>query len=80
MIIVCQHDSTDTFWGPGRDGTCGALVIPDTRTTLHADQTLAITGGFADGFGGGFARVFSLEIVGLLLVVIACKAFLRMVR
>lgn len=80
MIVVCQHTSTDTFWATARDGSCPALIIPDTRTTLHSDQQLAIVGGFADGFGGGFALVFSLEVMSLVLVVLACKAVLRMVR
>ena len=81
MIVVCQHTSTDTFWPSARGGSCDPLIIPDTRTTLHSDQQLAIVGGTAGGFGGGFASVAGQESVWLLLVtVIALKAVLRMVR
>ena len=81
MIVVCQHTSTDTFWPSGRGGSCEPLIIPDTRTTLHSDQQLAITGGVADGFGGGFVAVAGQEGVWLLVVtIVALKAVLRMVR
>ena len=80
MIVVCQHTSTDTFWPSSRGGGCDPLIIPDTRTTLHSDQQLAITGGTAGGFGAGFASVFQAEIVLLLVVVLTMKAVLRMVR
>lgn len=81
MIVVCQHTSTDTFWGQSSAGRCDPLVIPDTRTTLHADQELAIVGGLADGFGGGFASLMGQPGLWLLVVtILALKAVLRMVR
>lgn len=79
-IVICQHTSTDTFWPSARGGSCDPLIIPDTRTTLHSDQQLAITGGAAGGFGGGFASVFTAEVVLLVVTIVALKAVLRMVR
>ena len=80
MIVICQHTSTDTFWPSGRGGVCDPFILLDTRTTLHADQAVAIVGGAAGGFGGGFASVFQLEIVLLVVTVVALKAVLKMVR
>lgn len=81
MIVLCQHTSTDTFWGQDADGSCGPLIIADTRTTLHADQELAIVGGIADGFAGGFVSIAGQPGLWLLIVtILACKAVLRMVR
>ena len=81
MIVVCQHTSTDTFWGQSSDGRCEPFIEQFTRTTLHSDQQLAIIGGMADGFGGGFASVAGQEGVWLLVVtVVALKVVLRIVR
>lgn len=80
-IVLCQHTSTDTFWAQSSPGHCDPLVIPDSRTTLHADQELAIVGGLADGFAGGFVSLMGQPGLWLLIVtMIACKGILRMVR
>ena len=80
-IVICQHDSTDTFWGQSAEGRCDPFVLADTRTTLHADQEIAIVGGFADGLAGGFASLAAQPGLWLLLVtLVACKAVLRMFR
>ena len=81
MIVICQHTSTDTLWPSGRGGVCEPLTIPDTRTTLHADQEIAIVGGASGGFGGGFASVAGEPGLWVLLVtILTIKAVLRMVR
>lgn len=80
MIVLCQHTSTDTFWGQSSSGRCDPFVEPNTRTTLHSDQQVAVVGRTADGFGGGFAAVFTLEVFVLLVTILTLKAVLRMVR
>lgn len=81
MIVVCQHTSTDTFWGQSSAGRCDPFVEPLSRVTLHSDQQLAIVGGMADGFGGGFASLVGQPgLWGLVVVILACKAVLRVVR
>ena len=77
MILVCEHTSTDTYWGVNASGGCDPFHIPSERVTLHADQVLAIVGGVADGFAGGFSLVFSAGVVGLLMTALVIKAILR---
>ena len=81
VIVVCQHTSTDTFWPVNASGSCSPLVIADTRTTLHSDQQLAIVGGMADGFAGGFVSIAGQPGLWLLVVtILVCKGVLRMLR